>query len=194
MVDNMLKSARKKYGPAGEAQLMGYLAGELTEKAVAAKLATIVGSKYRLVDGHDPFTAPNFGAHMEIEPKNLDVVQLDRATGNVVAIYEVKSTTDLEKREFNVNGQCGIFMARAVELGIPTFLIVVRLERRISEDVLRKELATGKVSVNPDAYMSELDHIARSSKVELYGADQFKMEAGKFVVSGAARTLESIQH
>lgn len=189
----MLKSAPKKYGPAGDGQLMGYLAGELTEKAVAAKLANIVGSRYGLVDGHDPFTAPNFGAYMNMEPKNLDVVQIDRATGNVVAIYEVKSTTDLEKREFNVNGQCGIFMARAAQLGIPTFLVVVRMERRVSENVLRKELATGKVSVDHSAYMSELYHIATSSRVELYGSDQFKMEAGKFVVLGAANALESLQ-
>ncbi len=186
----MLKSAPKKYGPANEPELMGYLAGELTEKAISMKLSAILGCRYTLINGHAPFTAPNFGEYRGMTPKNLDVVQIDARTGNVAAIYEVKSTTT-DKVEFNVNGQSGIFMAHAAELGIPTFLVVVRMDRSISEDVLRKELSTGKVVINPEAYLSEVNHLLKTSRVELYDSARFMVEGGKFLVSGVPKSLES---
>ena len=188
----MLKSA-PRYGPANEQGLMGYLAGELTERVVSVKLSAILGSRYTLIDGHEPFTAPNFGEYRGMTPKNLDVVQIDARTGDVAAIYEVKSTTT-DKAEFEVNGQSGIFMTHAAELGIPTFLVVVRIDRSISDDILRKELATGKVDINPKVYLSEVNHLLETSRIELYGSDQFRVEGRKFLVSGVPKTLESCHY
>ena len=164
-------------------ELQGYLRGELTEAVAKARLAPRIPRGHSIFDGHDPFEAPNFGRNKGSMPKNLDLVVRDDDTGNVVAIYEVKSTT-ADKSEFNVNGQCGVFMEQAQSQGIPTYLIVVRMGRAIAPDTLRK----GKDSepeLDEDVFNYELAYFISTARVELYPSDAFEMVDRKFSITAA---------
>ena len=174
----------KSPGPSSNhLELMGYLSGELTENLAKMRIYNRILLGHTLKDGHDPFEAPNFGRHSGMLPKNLDLVEIDTRTGEVVAIYEVKSTTT-DKKEFNVNGQCGIFMSLADQKSIPTYLIVVRLDRTIRTDVLDENPTTKEITVNQQVLNLEIKHFSTSARFELYPRDQFEMKDGQFIASG----------
>lgn len=164
-------------------EIQGYLRGELSEAVAKVRLAPRIPRGHSIFDGHDPFTAQNFGMHKGAMPKNLDLVVQDDA-GNVVAIYEVKSTTSSDKSEFNINGQCGIFMDQSQRQGIPTYLIVVRMRREISPDAIRKGKDLGP-ELDEDVFNYELAYFVSTARVELYSSDAFEMRDGKFIVTGA---------
>lgn len=180
----MFKERSPKLVNSTDSELRSYFHGELTEQIARIRLSHSLPVNHHFIDGHDPFEAPNFAAYNGTKPKNLDLVQVDRQTGNVAAIYEVKSTRIPDKKEFNVNGQCGIFMTLAASLSIPTYLLIVTLDREIRQDVLKEDPVTKKTHVDANAYLSELNYFLRNAKFELYSSDKFKISGGKFIVSG----------
>lgn len=171
--------------------LFGLLCGQLTEELVRSKLAKRIPEGHELIDGHEPFETENFKAceaSKGARPSNLDLVQID-GSGNVAAIYEVKSTDNEKRSEFNVNGQCGTFMNLADSLSIPTFVAVVRLDRQIRRDVLNEDRQTKEVTINSEVYSLEIEHFLEAAKFELYNKSQFRIDAGRFILSGEPQVL-----
>ncbi|MCL4364808.1 MAG: hypothetical protein M1569_02865 [Candidatus Marsarchaeota archaeon] len=169
---------------------MGYFYGEFTEHLARIKLSGMLQKGREFIDGHEPFEAPNFSAlHSQrgIRPKNLDLVEIDSATGIVKAIYEVKSTLSSDKREFEVNGQCGMFMELARNLQIPTYLVVVRLDREINPDVLKEN--GSDITIDHTTYSEEIRHFLSNARFELYDNGQFRIREGKFSISDLPRIL-----
>ncbi len=181
------RKPKPQYSNVTDQLLLGLFRGALTEELARIRLSERLTEGCEFRDGHDQFEAPNFKACEEskwLRPANLDLVETEKSTGNVVSVYEVKSTESWDKKEFNVNGQCGIFMGLAAALGIPTYLIVVRLDRPPRQDILQENKSTGEVSVNQGAYNAELAHFMENAKFELYPSGQFRIYAGMFIVEG----------
>ncbi len=172
-------------------ELLGYVTGQIAEELARIRIADITRSNYELRDGHEPFEAPNFTAYNGMIPKNLDIVQINRGTGKVAAIYEVKEELS-HQREFNVNGQSGIFMKRASQLDIPTYLIVVRFDRPVREDII-SENSSGHVFIKTDAYASEFEHFMNTAKFSVYPKSQFEIVGYKFIVFGEPKELRDLR-
>ena len=165
-----------------DSELFGYFVGHFTENIARLRLSAGVPITHLLMDGHEPFYAPNLIASDGRKPKNLDIVEIELSTGNAIAIYEVKAAMGLEK-EFRINGQCGQFMKLAAERNIPTYLTVVRLDRAIRLDILKEDSKTKEAHVDEEVYASELDHFIKHAKIEVYDSKQFSMSSDMFVVS-----------
>jgi hypothetical protein len=175
----MIKSKKTRLAQE-KAELIRYLTGDFTEAIAKRRLSMVDGGGYRFIDGHEPFRAPNFPDVDGTPPKNLDIVRIELATGNVTEIYEVKSTTT-DGNEFDVNGQCGMFMEHARKLGIPTYIIVVRMDRQLDEDIMHAD-ENGDIRINKQVYESEFKHFLESAKIEIYQHDAFRIENGKFII------------
>ncbi|MDE1859906.1 MAG: hypothetical protein KGH67_05255 [Candidatus Micrarchaeota archaeon] len=174
-----------------QSELLGYVTGQIAEELARIRIAHIINAKYSLLDGHEPFEAPNLTAYNGILPKNLDLVQINKKTGNVAAIYEIKEELS-HRREFNVNGQSGIFMKRASWLDIPTYLIVVRFDRPVREDVI-SENSRGHVFIKTEEYASEFEHFMDAAKFSVYPKSQFELVGDKFIVFGEPKALRDLR-
>ncbi len=166
-----------------DVELFNYLVGDFTENLVRIKLTSSLKLGNIIRYGHDPFYAPNLIKENGEMPMNLDLIEIDLASGNAKAIYEVKSATGNE-RSFKINGKCGENMKLALERNIPIYLAVVRLGRELDKNVLKTDLKTNTTYVDEAVYNSELEYFIHNAKVEIYKYGDFIMNAGKFESTG----------
>jgi hypothetical protein len=125
---------------------------------------------WEVVKGHEPkITFSNLS-----DVLHLDFIAYDRTSNQIRAIYEVKSTTYAQSREFITNGQCAAVLVRAQAARIPIFLAVVRLRNRLPESVCTADAARRYeefLRQNPNEYSitfyDESEFIIRGAHVVL---------------------------
>ena len=122
--------------------------GDIGVWIVSQKHFSKLPTGVRIIDGHEPFSSVNLrpivgvmkdGTEKEILPCHLDLVGV-KARNEVTFICEVKTTVN-NGRIFKANGYCMDFMKKAKELGIPTYLAVVRLSRDIDKNIMVESCA-----------------------------------------------------
>ncbi len=169
--------------------VMNLLAGQLTQDVAMIKLAHRIppGNEFR--DGHDPFELTNFKSSDGVMPKNLDIIEVQVVTGLLKAVYEVKPTAT-DKMEFDSNGQCQRFMELAATQGIPTYLVVVRMDRLLNPEIIRPEASTGSFELDQTIYDREMDHLIKTAKIELYTRNNFVFRDEKFVITNRPKPMQ----
>lgn len=146
--------------------------GEIGQKLVeeSDNIKKLLKKKYKIMDGHSPPPKNKFKNLSNFF--HLDIVVYNK--NEVKAICEVKTTKNQSKKEFGINGACGLFMVQARKKKIPLYFAVVRLNGLMPTEIITKK---GYNKVLKDFLKDNSKY-----KIEFYPETKFVIENGFFKI------------
>jgi hypothetical protein len=161
----------REMGPIAEGKYIwnyGKLGQILFEKS--DHIAKLRPKGCRLTDGHEPrikFSNLKPVAH-------LDTIIYEPRSKKIRAICEVKATVNKLKREFDANGVCGFVFQKALKVGIPVFLAIVRFKALPPESII--------TDAGYDEHLEYLRSNPDQYQIEFYAQNQFELVDNRFVI------------